>query len=136
MSKIGAQTSGLNAQTPWDDQAASEVRELRRAITDGMSQEKISNDVAPMMAELLARLDTFVAGEPRSELAPPTPPNVAEPPSLHEAAAALSRAGGKIRQMAQGAGDPATQASLNNMIKVLDEHLAMRQEVLMRAEMP
>lgn len=135
MSKIGAQAPGLDAQTPWDDQATSEVRQLRRAITSHMSEEKVANDVAPMMAELLARLDTFVAAEPRSDLDAPKPPNPAEPPSLQEAAAALNRAGGKIRQLAGGTNDPQRQASLANMAKVLDEHLAMRQEVILRADM-
>ncbi len=135
MSKIAGQTPGLDAQTPWDDQAASEVRELRRAITSQMSEEKVANDVAPMMAELLARLDSFVAGEPRVDLAPPAPPNAAEPPSPRRAAAALRSAGTKIRQITRGATDPQMQASLTNMAKVVDAHLAMRQEVLMRADM-
>lgn len=134
MSKISGQ-SNLAAQTPWDDTAASEVRGLRRAITEQMSDKKVASDLAPMMSELLARLDSFVDDQPRTDLAVPRPPNLAEPPSLRQAAAALSRAGGKIRQLATNNGaSPQVQASLANMTQVLDRHLAMRQEVIMRAE--
>jgi hypothetical protein len=121
-------------KTPWSDQAGSEVREIRRAITSQISDEKVGRDVAPMMSELLARLDSFVTGEENVELGPPKLPGMADPPSLHEASAALGRAGTKVRQLAQGAADPQSRASLSNMVQVLDEHLAMRQEVLMRAE--
>jgi hypothetical protein len=143
MSKIGGHSTSQVAsnqagsiraeQTPWDAQAGSEVRQLRRAITSHLSDEKVARDVAPMMSELLARLDSFVAGEQNVELAPPRPPKMADPPGLHEASAALSRAGTKIRQLAHGAADPQRRASQSNMIQVLDDHLAMRQEVLMRA---
>jgi hypothetical protein len=139
MSKIGghpaSQPNPAQAgQTPWDDQAGTEVRGLRRAITSHMSDETVTGDVAPMMSELLARIDSFVVGEQNVEIGPPAPPNLADPPSLHEASAALGRAGSKIRQLAQAATDPQRRASLSNMTQVLDEHLAMRQEVLMRVE--
>ncbi len=140
MSAIGGggnlRAQGQAVQTPWDDRAASEVRGLRRAITEQMSDKKVASDLAPMMSELLARLDSFVAGEPRADLAPPAPANLAEPPSLREAASALTRAGGKIRQLARGGANPQQRASLQNMAQVLDRQLAMRHEVIMRAQVP
>jgi hypothetical protein len=130
MSKIAGQ-SPQAAQTPWADSATREVRQLRSAITSHMSEKKVGRDLAPMMSELLARLDSFVEGEPVADLDPPPSPGAAEPPSLREAASALSTASDKIAQVAQSA-DPQTRASLSNMAKVLDEHLAMRHEILQR----
>ncbi|MFP4598344.1 MAG: hypothetical protein ACOC9W_01065 [Persicimonas sp.] len=139
MSKVAGQSvqqqqAHQAAQQPWDDTAASEVRQLRSAITEHMADKKVKSDVAPMMSELLARLDSFVEGQTTGGLEPPNPPNLAEPPSLQRAAGAMSTAGAKVRQFARAAADPQARASLANMAKVLDAHLHMRQEVLARSE--
>lgn len=138
MSKIGGQTggaSGLAAQTPWDNQASSEVRGLRRAVTEHLPEKTVGSDLAPMMSELLARLDTFAEGESHTDLEPPRPPSRAEPPSPAEAASAFMRASDKVRDVAARVADPGQRASLTNLAKVLDRHVHMRQEVLMRSRM-
>lgn len=117
---------------PWDEMASREVRALRGAITAQMAEKTVSADVAPMMAELLARLDSFVEGEPRIDVASP-PFGGGEPPGLREAQVALGRVGSKLRAQATD-GDPQKQATLNEMCRVLDHHLAMRHEVLMRTQ--
>jgi hypothetical protein len=122
-------------EMPWDKMAASEVRGLRGAITAQMSEKPVSSDVAPMMSELLARLDSFVEGQPRTDVAAPRPQNLAEPPTLRETAAALGRAGSKIRNLSRDGADPQKQAALSDMIRVLDHHLAMRHEIVMRSQL-
>ena len=134
MSKIGQQgAQNLAARTPWDDEGAREVRQLRRAITSHMSEQSVGSDLAPMMAELLSRLDELVGDQAPGDLGPPAPPMTAEPPTPEQAASALIRAHDKIRQMAHSSADPQTRASLENMAQVLKRHTAMKQEVLMRA---
>lgn len=138
MSQMGVAPGVAGGETaaglmPWDDMASREVRGLRGAITAQMAEKTVSADVAPMMAELLARLDSFVEGEPRIDVAGPQFPSGGESPSLRATQAALGRVGPKLRAQA-AAGDPQKQASLQEMCRVLDYHLAMRHEVLMRTQ--
>src|SRR5690554_7535497 len=85
MSKISGQNiSSQREDLPWDAQASVEVRGLPGAISAQMAQKPVSNDVAPMMSELLARLDSVVEGAPRHLVAPPPLAGLAETPSLRE----------------------------------------------------
>lgn len=137
MSKISGQNiSNQRADLPWDAEASVEVRGLPGAISAQMAQKPVSNDVAPMMSELLARLDTLVEGAPRHFVAPPPLAGLSETPSLRESVAAMGSAGPKVRRFMQsGAGaEPKNQGALEKMLRVLDHHLSMRQEVVMRSQ--
>lgn len=137
MSKIAGQTiSSQRAEMPWDTQAGVEVRGLRGAISAQMAQKPVSNDMAPMMSELLARLDTLVEGAPRHRVAAPPLAGLSETPNLRESVAAMGSAGPKIRRFMQSAAgaDLKSQGALDKMLLVLDHHLSMRQEVVMRSQ--
>lgn len=137
MSKIvGAKISTSRAEMPWDAQASVEVRGLPGAISAQMTQKPVANDVAPMMSELLARLDTLVEGAPRYRVAAPPLAGLSETPSLRESVAAMGAAGSKIRKFMESAAgaEPKNQGALDKMLFVLDHHLSMRQEVVMRSQ--
>lgn len=137
MSKISAQNAANHGtQLPWDAQAGVEVRGLRGAISAQTPKKPVSNDVAPMMSELLARLDTLVEGAPRHCIAGPPVMGVGEPPSLRQSVAAMGAVGPKIRNFMQSSAgaDHKGQGALNEMLRVLDHHLGMRQEVIMRSQ--
>jgi len=137
MSKISGQNiSSQREDLPWDAQASVEVRGLPGAISAQMAQKPVSNDVAPMMSELLARLDSVVEGAPRHLVAPPPLAGLAETPSLRESVAAMGTAGTKVRKFMQSpAGDdPKNRGALEGMLRVLEHHSSMRQEVVMRSQ--
>lgn len=137
MSKISGQNRlSRGLEMPWDARAGVEVRGLRGAISAQMEQKPVSKDVAPMMAELLARLDTLVEGVPRHHVAPPPLAGLSETPSLRESVAAMGTAGPKIRQFtdSEAGADMKNKSALEQMLKVLDHHQGMRQEVVMRSQ--
>ena len=69
-----AQGTGASRATedPWKPEAGEEVRRLRSVVTTREDQRSISNEMAPMMSEFLARLDGLE--EP--------PPLLHEPPAF------------------------------------------------------
>lgn len=137
MSKISGQSlSSQRDALPWDAHASVEVRGLPGAISAQMAQKPVSNDVAPMMSELLARLDSLVEGAPRHSVAPPPLAGLAETPSLRESVAAMGTAGTKVRAFIQRAAgeDPGNRGALEGLLRVLDHHTRLRQEVVMRSK--
>lgn len=79
----GSDPSGAS-DDPWQPSAANEVRRIRAAVTSREAQPSVSDEMAPMMSEFLARLDGFVEPPPlvhsRPQLRddPPSPVEMAD----------------------------------------------------------
>lgn len=137
MSKISGHSAvSQGVEMPWNAEAGVEVRGLRGAISAQIAQKPVSNDVAPMMSELLARLDSLVEGAPRHHVAAPPLGGLSETPSLRESVAAMGSVGPKVRAFMQSeaGAEPKNKGALDTMLRVLDHHLSMRQEVVMRSQ--
>lgn len=134
ISETNGQRASSNAQLPWDEMASAEVRGIKGAITAQLGEQKVPDEVAPMMAELLARLDSFVEGSPQLRVAAPEFMGPGEPPTTREAALALSRAADRLREYLRAEHDTAARARLERMERVLTAHLSLRHEVAMRAQ--
>lgn len=114
--------------------AHEEVSGLRKAITAHLDEPMVASVAAPMMGELLARLEGFASPTDVGELRAPAPPEGREPMSQGEAAAALHDACGSIRErVLSGVDDPQTSGSLQAMVEVIENHLTMKGEVLARS---
>lgn len=80
--QTGAESSSTTDE-PWEPSAASEVRRIRTAVTNRDEPPSVSDEMAPMMSEFLARLDGLVEPPPLVHRAPqlgeepPTPAEVA-----------------------------------------------------------
>jgi hypothetical protein len=136
MSKVGTsqasppQTSSL----PWSEQASEQVQQTRRAITAHMQQDPVSNDMAPMMSELLRRLESFVHTERPGAPRGPDVPDRVHPPSPAEAGAAISGACNKLRHE-QLRLSPDGAHRVEAMLRVLEAHIERKQEVVLRSEL-
>lgn len=127
-------TSMDNTRAPWPSRAGEEVSSLRGAITAHLDEPMISSPAAPMMGELLTRLEGFSNPRDIADLRPPMTPAGEEPLSHSEAAATLQDARTVLQQrVAGGADDPQTSQNVRAMVEVIDEHLSMKGEVLARA---
>lgn len=123
-----------NAKRPWPADAHREVSGLRKAITAQLGEPMVDSAAAPMMGELLARLEGFANPKDPGELKPPPLPPDRESMSQGEAAALLQDACTSLQQRLHGgADDPRTQNSLQAMVRVIENHLTMKSEVLARA---
>lgn len=127
-------TSMENAGAPWPSRAGEEVSSLRGAITAHLDEPMINSSAAPMMGELLTRLEGFSDPRDVADLRPPMTPAGVEPLSQSEAQAMLQHACTALRQrVAGGADDPQTSQNVREMVEVIDDHLSMKGEVLARA---
>jgi hypothetical protein len=121
-------------QVPWSPEASQNVRGLRRAITAHRADVPVDSEVASMMPALLRRLDALVGPAPASGLAAPTPPNPADPPGAEGLMRGLGQASGAIRDALKGANPQDAGAQrLSGLLRVLDKHLEMKHEIVMRA---
>lgn len=126
-------SKSTNAKTPWSPRAHSEVSGLRRAITADLGEPMVNSAAAPMMGELLTRLEGFVTPRDVGDLRPPQLSEKRSPLSQGDAAAALQSACGALRdRVHSGADDPQTRRSLQAMVEVLEEHLSMKSEIVAR----
>ncbi len=129
MTKIDSNVGG-----PWPAQAQQEVSQLRKAITANMDEPMVSSSAAPMMGELLARLEGFSRPRDVSELQPPQPPDGHREVSPARAQALLHQACGSLReQLLSGAGDAQRTGALQAMVDVIENHLQMKGEILARS---
>ena len=134
MSKIDAQHASASPQRlPWDESGPAQVRGLRRAITAREDGAPVPSEVAPMMADLLARIDSFADPPPRPSLQAPTPPDPANPPGPREVMRALSSARGQLAEIVQVVEDPSQRQRLLGLLHALEEHLELKREVIVRA---
>lgn len=122
------------AQSPWSPRAHEEISGLRPAITAQMDEPMVASPMAPMMGELLARLEGFSTPRDVGELQPPKPPPGEAPMSHGDASAALHDACGALRERALTPhGDPQTAQTLQSMVEVIENHLSMKGEVVARS---
>ena len=123
-----------NAGKPWPSRAHQEVSGLRKAVTAQLGEPMVNSPAAPMMGELLTRLEGFSNPRDVADLRPPPSPSDRDEMSQGEASAALQDACGQLRRrLGSGADDPRTRNNLQAMVKVIDNHLAMKSEVLARS---
>ena len=144
MSKIQGQPSVQPSipQPMWEPEGPGHVKQLRRAITAHRDDRPVDTEVAPMLADLLARIDAFVEPPSLPPLAAPRPPDPANPPSATESMQAMGQASSKLRQLVQDSSpqsaaqsglEPVQHKRLQSMLDALDRHLTMKREVVLRA---
>lgn len=119
---------------PWNDQQIEQVKGLRKAISNREDPARIDNDVAPLMSELLARVDTITSTLPHHKIAQPIFASASALPSPQQMFQAASSTRGKLADAIQAAPDDGTRQRLVGMLKVLDEHVAMKREILFRVQ--
>ncbi len=121
-------------QGAWPSRAHEEVTGLRSAITAQIDEPMVAASMAPMMGELLTRLEGFSKPRDAGELTPPEPPTDTAPMSQGEAVTALHEACGALReQVLSGGSDPQTSKALQSMVDVIEGHLSMKGEIVARA---
>lgn len=130
--KIGGGQVQQGRTLPWDDSSLEEVRQVRKAITEKLENGRVSDDLAPMMGELLARMDEIVGRIPESDMAAPKPPDPTRTPSPEQVVADLNRALASIEQSI--ASKPEQAGRFQRMLTVLEQYVEMKQEVAHRAE--
>lgn len=96
------QNDGRSSADPWKPRASEEVRRLRSVITNRSDEQRVSDEMAPMMAEFLSRLDKLSERAPQLHQPPPTPGGGA-PRSPAELAEDLRGAVQRIEQSEFGA---------------------------------
>jgi hypothetical protein len=108
------------------------VGETQRALTTKTEPTlSVDADIAPMLGGLLRRLDAFERPGPARAVPGPSGPEGPVPPG--RALAAMTRASARLKGALDGAQDSAQTQRIQGMIDVLDEHLALKREVLVRA---
>lgn len=129
--KIGNQ-SPASSVLPWQDESLEEVREVRQAITEKLEDGRVADDVAPMMGELLARIEEFVGVIPESDMAAPKHPDPTRLSSPADLAYDLYIAVKTIEQSI--ASRPEQAGRFQKMLAVLEDYVALKQEVAHRAD--
>ena len=116
---------------PWTSAETGAVRGVRQAITTRLEESVVNPATAPMMGELLQRLESLEAPPRPDALVLPEAPGGREP-SLAQTAAELENLQGRLREhlLTQEAG-PA-RGALQAMAEVIDNYLSMRGEILVR----
>lgn len=118
----------------WSARAHQEVPELRRAITAHLDEPVTASAMAPMMGELLTRLEGFSHPPKVGDLDAPAPPNGQGSMTQSDAAAALHQACGMLRErVLSGTADGQVAGALQAMVQVIENHLTMKGEVLARS---
>lgn len=123
--------SGL--QGGWPAQAQESLKAIRPAITNQLREPMVAPSMAPMMGELLTRLEGFSRPEDVGRLRPPESPPGVGVMSAAEASSALHDACGALRERAIGAGSGGGASAVNAMVEVIEDHLAMKGEVMARS---
>lgn len=108
------------------------VSETGRALTTKTEPTlSVDADIAPMLGGLLRRLDAFERPGPTRRVAGPSGPGAKLAPE--RALAAMTRVSTRIKGELSGAQDSPQTQRIQQMLEVLDEHLALKREVLVRA---
>lgn len=141
MSKIQSSTpnisSNLQPQHMWEPEGPGHVRQLRRAITAHRDDRPVDTEVAPMSADLLARIDAFVSPAAANAMPGPRPPDASNPPTATETMQAMGQASAKLKQLTSQDGGmasltPQQQGRVQSMVDAVDRHLGLKREVVLR----
>lgn len=116
---------------PWSAEDAREVRGVRQAITTRLDGTTVNPATAPMMGELLQRLEALEAPARPDALVLPEAPGGGEP-SLAETAAELEGLQGQLRAQLLTLPEGQTRGTLQSMTEVIENYLSMRGEILAR----
>lgn len=139
MSRIGdgdhsGGPSGTADSEPWPEEAESRVRSLRSAITANLEGEPVDTDVAPLLPDLLTRLDAVSASEPSSDLDGPVPPDAVSPPSPSDEMFLLRRVESKLEE-ATARLDGDEKRAVRGLAETLGRYRSLREQVLIRSEL-
>ena len=117
---------------PGNGGAVQGAGELRRAITAQKGVEgRVGAEAASMMGDLLARLDAFC--EPAAPTALPWPSESGAAPMTPEQRwTAINRARTSLGECIQRAPDDASRQRLVALLKEVEAHTQLKQEVIMR----
>jgi len=96
--------------------------------------ELVDTDVAPLLPDLLTRLDAVGASEPTADLDAPEPPDAVEPPSPSDEMYLLRRVESKLEYAVARLRGGAAEA-VGEMAETLGRYRALREEVLLRSEL-
>ena len=117
----------------WSPRAHEEIPELRRAITAQLGEPMIATEMAPMMGDLLTRLEGFSVPPRVDALRGPELPVGEARITQADAVAALHNAMGVVRERVISGGEsPQNAQALQAMVKVIEDHLTMKGEILAR----
>ena len=113
---------------------AEEVDEVFRAITARLEGEPVDSRMAPMMSDLLTRLESLSGGRRPTELNPPEPPDTVAPPSPTEELHLLRTAQSELEGVAGQLGRTERGEAVRGLLKTVREYRLLKEDVLMRAE--
>lgn len=130
--KVNKPTNSANS-VPWDEQGPAQVRALRRAITAHREDTPVDAELAPMMGDMLARIDDFVEPQTPQIMAPPTLKTGTNPPSASRALQSMSVATTRLKQFVET--NPQYTDRIDAMIKVIEQHVAMKREIVQRVQL-
>lgn len=119
-------------KVPWSDDASREVQGLRRALTANPKEMELEHDVAPMMSDLLARLDELVQGPDDRVLAKPSmddPWSISPERAMRDA----TRACASLKEFAAKKMGTPESTRILDMVAIVEEHLALKREIIGRA---
>ena len=124
----------MDVRNPWPGRAHEEVSGLRKAITNHLDEPLVASSAAPMLGELLTRLEGFATPMDPGQLRSPVPPERGLRPGDGEADAILHQVcDGLEQRIMSGVDNPRTSQSLQAMVEVIEEYLAMKGEVVARS---
>lgn len=118
---------------PWPAEAESRVRSLRSAITSEMGEELVDTEIAPLLPDLLTRLEAVSEADPSSDLSAPDPPDAVAPPSPADEMHLLRRVESKLEAAAERTGGKRARA-VDELAETLSRYRELREEVLIRSE--
>lgn len=130
--KVNKHANSAN-HVPWDEQGPAQVRALRRAITAHREDTPVDAELAPMMGDMLARIDDFVEPQTPQITAPPILKAGARPPSAARALQSMSAATTQLKQFAQT--NPQYTDRIDAMIRVIERHVTMKREIVQRVQL-
>lgn len=118
----------------WSPIAHQEVPRLRQAITAHLKEPTIPSSMAPLMGELLTRLEGFSTPPKVGQLQAPLPPSDQPYPSPAQATEALHTASGQLRErLLSGSESSSNAQALESMVRLIDSHLELKEEILARS---
>ncbi len=119
---------------PWNDQQVEQVKGLRKAISAREDAPRVDNDVAPLMAELLAPIQLVADAKGTPNVCAPSISSSVVEPSAQNLYKATHSVRGKIAGAIQHVSDDSHRQALVQMLKVVDKHIQMKQEVIFRVQ--
>ena len=125
---------GASPISPNRADQADGAQGLRRAVSMRDDALHIDHDVAPLLSELLARVDSILSPQPAHALATPRLSGAAPMPSPERLYRATHTARGKLTEAIQASQDDGSRQRLVGMLRVLDAQIEMKREIVFRVQ--